>query len=157
MKLIEDVKGFFCIEEFVDERTYNKWGESSWQFIDADLLRTILFIRVELDRAITINNWKWGGRFSQRGLRTNVCQIVKGKTEKDRLYLSAHIMGKAIDFDVKGYTAEEVRYWLSQNESELPCKIRLEHKFKKSGEPISWVHLDVFNNPNNAKIKLCDL
>ena len=43
---------------------------------------------------------------NQRGLRCNLCPIV---SNKQSLYLSAHILGKAGDFTVRGLTAEEAR------------------------------------------------
>ena len=108
------IEDFFCIEELVSETVFNN-GQDSWQFIDADLLKCLLIIRVGLSSSITINNWKWGGKFSQRGLRDNTCRMVSKKTKEGKLYLSAHTMGKALDFDVKGYTAPEVREWIVDN------------------------------------------
>jgi len=157
--LIAELSNYFGIKELVDERTFNRWGDRSWRYFDRDLLLTLLFIREELNRPITINNWSFKNPgpviFVERGLRTNVCPIVKGRTEKDDLYLSAHVLGKAIDFDVKGMTAEEVRNWLIKNKDRLPCKIRLEHK--KDGEPINWVHLDVYWEGKNSKVYLFDI
>jgi hypothetical protein len=62
-------------------------------------------------------------------------------------------MGKAVDFTVKGYTAEEVREKIQ--EMTFPCKIRLEHH--KDGKPISWVHLDIIDEPKNPEIYLFDV
>ena len=63
-------------------------------------------------------------------------------------------MGKAIDFDVKGMTADEVREWLIENEDLLPYKIRLEHKINKTGKTITWVHMDVYYLERNKKLTL---
>jgi hypothetical protein len=149
------IKKYFCIEEFVSPEVFNKYGETSWQFICPRLLRTILLVRTNLDKPMTINNWKWNGSFTQRGLRENTSNIVSSKTNAGKMYLSAHTMGKAVDFDVKGMEAEEVRMWLKEHAEELPYHIRLEHNMK--GKPISWVHLDVFFNPNNPKVYLFDV
>jgi len=92
--------------------------------------------REGLHKPMTINNWKWGGSFSQRGLRHNRSSMVQKKTS---IYLSAHMFGKAVDFDVQGMSAVEVREWIVENEDLFPCKIRLERNLK--GKPISWVHL----------------
>ena len=149
------IEDFFCIEELVSEAVFNKYWQDSWQFIDADLLKCLLIIRVGLSSSITINNWKWGGKFSQRGLRENTCSMVSKKTKEGKLYLSAHTMGKALDFDVKGYTAPEVREWIVANAEKFPCKIRLERNM--NGKPISWVHLGVFQNKKNPKIYMFDV
>lgn len=154
-EVLDKVKEYFTIEEFVDKSTFDKFGQTAWQFIDIRLLKTLLIIRVELGKGMTINNWKWGGGFSQRGLRTNICNIVKKKTDAGRLYLSAHTMGKAVDFDVKGMTAEEVRMWIKDNEVLFPYKLRLEHNMK--GKPISWCHIDVFSKSSNPQVYLFDV
>lgn len=152
--IIEELKEFFCIEELVDKVTFKRDGERAWRYFHTDLLRVLLFIRFNIDKSMTINDWKWGGRFSQRGLRTNICSIVKGKTLKGKLYLSAHSLGMGLDFDVKGMTADEVRDWIQSVEDSLPRKIRLEHKFAKSGKTITWVHIDVFFENKNPKVYL---
>lgn len=154
------IKKYFCIQEFVDERTYKTWGEDAWQFVCPRLLHTILIIREGIGLPMTINNWKWGGRFDERGLRANTNSILHAKTIAMKLYLSGHVMLRAADFDVKNMTAEKVRNWILKNSKLFPYKIRLEHKKKdrKSKSPtfgqmipITWVHLDVFwlaRNPN---------
>ena len=153
-EVIKEIKEYFCVEEFVDERTFKKYGEKAWQFIDIRLLKTILIIRINLDKGITANNWKWGGIFDELGLRTNVCDIVSKKTKSDRLYLSAHLQGKGLDFDVKGMTASKVRIWIKENAFLFPYKIRLEYKFARSGKEISWVHLDVYSFEGNEDVYL---
>ena len=149
-KLIEDIKEYFKIHEFVGRKTYDKHGESAWKFFDDDLLKCILIIRKELNRPITINNWKYNGQFSQRGLRTTLQQLYKSKISRGILYLSAHTFGKAVDFDVKGMSATDVRKWIVDNADLFPCKIRLERNLK--GKPISWVHLDTFWEEKNPKV-----
>lgn len=151
-QLVVDLKKFFSIDEWVDELTCQVYGEKSWRFFDKRLLATMLFVREQIGQPITINNWSRGGQFSQRGLRTNLSPLVINKSRKQRLYLSAHTRGSAVDFDVKGYSAMEVRNWLVDHQKELPYKIRLESKLK--GKEISWVHLDVDDESSNPKVYL---
>ena len=146
------IKEYFCIEELVDKEVYNKYGDVAWKFIDEMLIECILVVREELDKPMTINNWKWGGQFSQRGLRHNMSPMVQKKT---RMYLSAHMFGKAVDFDVEGMTAVEVREWIVANADKFPCKIRLERNMK--GKPISWVHLDIMSDPYKDKVYQFDV
>jgi len=152
---LSKLKEFFSIHELVDKATYDKYGERAWDFMDLRLVRNLLFIRVKLGKSITVNNWKWGGSLSQRGLRTNTSYIVKKKTQKDSIYLSAHTMFKAVDFDVDGMTANEVREWIESNSGELPYPCRLERKL--NGNYITWVHLDVYYNPSLPKVYLFDV
>lgn len=153
-EIIEGINKYFTIEEFVDETTFNVHGERAWKFLDTNMLWFVLIVRENIGRPMTINNWKWGGKFSQRGLRTNICSIVRKKTKALNLYLSAHLLGKGVDFDVKGMKAEEVREWIQEKEYLFPFKIRLEWKFNKTGKPITWVHGDVFDEDKNPKIYL---
>ncbi|WP_294141560.1 hypothetical protein [uncultured Sanguibacteroides sp.] len=92
-----------------------------------------------------MNNWDSGGSSSQRGLRCNICKLVKDKTERGEIYLSAHCNGAGVDFEVKGMTAEEVRTKIAANMCLLPYPIRIERG-------VSWVHLDIYDYLNGKKI-----
>lgn len=140
---------YFEVQELVCPHVYNKWGNNPdfiWNFFDPRLLKTLDYLRKKLNKPITVNNWKIGGNFSQRGLRCNVCDLVRSKTNKSQLYLSSHILGRACDFDVKRMTAQEVRNWIISHSSELPYPLSLEDK-------VSWVHIDM-REQNNQKVYL---
>lgn len=134
------IKKYFKIQELVCKDVYNKYGDGAWKFLDNDLLEVLTWVRESLACKITVNDWAFGGNFSQRGLRCNLCQICKGKTLKGLLYLSAHKFGKAVDFMVEGYTANEVREFIIENfpNAGFDFNIRLE-------DGVTWVHLDVFD------------
>tara|TARA_R110001592_G_C13122204_1_gene745879 strand:+ start:295 stop:750 length:456 start_codon:yes stop_codon:yes gene_type:complete len=149
---MKTIKDYFIIQEFVDPLVYGKYGEAAWKFIDEKLLDCLLIIREELKSPISINNWNYGGKFTQRGLRHNMSPIV---SSKDKLYLSAHLFGKAIDFDVSGMTSIEVREWISKNAEKFPCKIRLERNLY--GKPINWVHLDIMSDDSKPKVYQFDV
>lgn len=74
-----------------------------------------------------------GKTYTQRGLRCNMCEMVKTKIS---IYLSPHLMGKAIDFTVSGMTAEDARKQIKKHAASFPCNVRLERG-------VSWVHFDV--------------
>jgi hypothetical protein len=149
MKKITD---YFCIEELVDKMVFDKYGQAAIKFIDKDILACLLVIREGIGFPMTVNNWKWGGRFSQRGLRHNMSALVKNKK---RVYLSAHIFGKAFDFDVQGMTAVEVRKWIVENADLFPCKVRLERNMNE--KPISWVHIDTMSDGSKPKVYQFDV
>ena len=151
-EVIIRLKNYFSISELVDEIVFAKHGERAWRFFDTDLLKCLLIVREGLNKPITINTWVWGGRFSQRGLRHNLSPMVKSKS---RLYLSAHMLGKAVDFDVKGMSATQVRTWIKSNPELFACKIRLEENLR--GKEINWVHLDTIHEEKNPKIYLFDV
>ncbi len=153
-EIIEKLKNYFCIEEFVDKTVFKKHGERAWKFLGTNMLHAVLIIREGTGKKMTINNWKWGGRFSQRGLRTNICSIVKKKVKALKLYLSGHLLGGAFDCDVEDMTPDKVREWIQENEDLFPFKIRLEHKYAKTGKTINWTHLDTYHEDHNPKVYL---
>lgn len=140
------IRDYFDISELVCRHVYSNFGEKSWSFLDKRLLDTILAIREGIGKPITVNNWSSGGSFSQRGLRCNLCSLVKDKTNKTKIYVSAHLQGKAVDFDVKGMSASKVREWIGMNKDILPYPIRIE-------KDVNWVHVDMRNDGSRCKIE----
>lgn len=130
---------YFKIQELVCPDVYKKYGEQAWMFIDPELIETLDIIREKvLCQPMVVNNWINGGSYTQRGLRCNLCQLVKDKTMVGKLYLSAHNFGKAIDATVQGMSAEDARKLIIKNQILLPHPIRLE-------DGVSWLHLDVYD------------
>ena len=126
---------FFWLTELVCKHVYDKFGETAWRLLDEKAVVTLDWIRHSLNKPITVNNWWDGGDFDERGLRCIQCSIVKRKCDLGQVYVSAHILGRAFDFDVMGMTAGEVRVWLAYNKDRLPYPIRLENH-------TNWIHLD---------------
>ena len=143
--LLDKIKKYFGIKELVCKHVYERHGSTAWTFFDPRLLETILFIREGIGRPIYVNNWSRGGSLSQRGLRCNLCQLVKDKTDSDKLYMSAHNQGMGIDFDVNGMSAKQVRNWIKEHQEELPHPIRVE-------EDVNWVHIDVRSDDSKKKL-----
>lgn len=150
--IIDELRNYFAIHELVGPRTFNKYGDRAFRFFSTEALYALLITRKNLDRKMTINNWKWGGKFSQRGLRTNVQNLFRQMFKSFKLYLSGHVLGEAFDFDVEGMTAPEVRQWIQDNQHLYPMKIRLENL--KNGKPINWTHLDTIQEEHNPKVYL---
>ena len=138
-ELIKELKKYFKIKELVDKTTYEKWKESAWNFFGNDILETLLVLRRDiLQVPLVINDWAFKGNCQQRGLRTNLSQLVKDKTDKGQLYLSMHSMGKAIDAVSSKLTAAKMRDLILKNQNLLPCNIRIEGG-------VSWLHFDVMD------------
>lgn len=128
--IIRELHKYFQISELVCNHTHSKWGERAWQFLDTAFLECLLIIRRDILQApMTCNS----SAASQRGLRCNRCELVKGKNS---IYLSSHILGKAGDFTVSGMTAEQARQRIMAKANMLPCNIRLEGR-------VNWLHFDV--------------
>jgi len=129
-EILTNISQYFSAKELVCDHTYAKWGEASWQFLDTEFLHCLLVIREQILQAPMICNHSAA---HQRGLRCNMCEMIKSKTS---VYLSAHLMGKAGDFTVSGMTAEEARRKVLANSDLLPCNIRME-------DEVTWFHFDV--------------
>lgn len=128
--IITALRPFFEVSELVCKHVFKKWGEKSWQFLDTNYLHCLLIIRRDiLQVPMTCNH----SGANQRGLRCNMCELVE---EKDSVYMSSHILGKAGDFTVKGMTAQDARSRIRNNAHLLPCAIRIENG-------VSWLHFDV--------------
>ncbi len=126
----------FKLEEIVCPHVYAKFGGFAWNFFDPRLLTLLDNISSNLNKLVAVNDYKVG--FTQRGLRCPKCEIVRKQAEAGNLYMSAHTLGKAADFDVEGLTAEEVRLFLVVKKNLWPYAFRLE-------KDVTWVHLDLFN------------
>jgi len=141
-EIIENVGRYFTAKELVCDHTYARWGEQSWQFLDTEFLHCLLIIRESILKAPMICN---SSNAHQRGLRCNMCDLVKSKSS---VYLSSHIIGKAGDFTVSGMSAEEARRRILEQAELLPCKIRME-------DGVSWLHFDVMQQWGiNEKVHL---
>lgn len=132
---------YFKLSELVCPHILEKYGERAWMFLDSRLLLNLDTIRERIGKPIYVNM----GDMRQRGFRCPKCEIVKEKLDAGELYLSAHTMGKAVDFNVRDIEADVMRLWLAKNGHLLPYPIRIE-----SG--VTWVHMDVFPNPTDQKI-----
>ena len=133
------IKDYFSVKEVTCPHVYDKFGLYAWQFFDQRLLEVMLVIREKTGLPIVVNNWASGGQHTQRGLRCNLCPLVKEKTALEKLYLSPHTMGMGWDFNIVGQTVDETHKWINDNKIFLPHPIRLEDI---ESAP-TWVHLDV--------------
>ena len=144
-EILTEIKKYFVISELVCDHVFAKWGEQAWKFLDTNYLWALLVIRRDI---IKLPMWCTSKTQKQRGLRCNRCDLVKSKNYP---YLSAHVLGKAGDFTITGMKASAAREKIKANADLLPCKVRLE-KWDSTGKEISWVHIDVIDEPKNPKV-----
>ena len=131
-EVIKELEQYFKVEELVCDHIYGRWGEASWQFIDTDFLKVLLLLRRDIiGKPMKCNNHKL--KIHQRGVRCNMCEIVKGKS---RAYMSAHVLGKGADFTIEGMTAEAARQRIKMLPEAFPCQVRIEGG-------VTWLHVDV--------------
>lgn len=137
---LKAVQKYFRIDELVCPHVFRRDGELAWRYFSTEFLQTLATIRQIVGRPMTINNYK--ANLTQRGLRCNMCELVKNK---QTLYMSAHVLGEAFDASVQGMKADEVRSLIRYNSYRLPYPIRMERG-------VSWVHIDVFDDGEGNKI-----
>ena len=128
-QIIRELHRFFQVRELVCSHVFSKWGERSWQFLSTDYLHNLLVIRRDILQMPMVCNHDGA---EQRGLRCNMCKMVK---EKKAAYLSSHILGRAGDFSVQGLTAQEARSRIRAMQNLLPYPLRMEGG-------VSWLHID---------------
>jgi uncharacterized protein YcbK (DUF882 family) len=102
---------------------------------DARILWTLDAIRERFDQPITVNNWKSGGPYSQRGFRTST----------DGAKYSQHRFGRAVDFDILGFTATRFREMARTHELDacLQYITRIE-------DNTNWIHIDCASIPGTS-------
>lgn len=132
------VSKYFKIQELVSEAVYKKYGEKSWEFIDYRLIKVLDLLREHFNKPIIVNNWLWGGNLQQRGLRANKDELVANKKD---YYISQHCLGKAVDFNIKGLSAQEVYDEILRNRDKFYLISRIEN----IKDTPTWVHIDVAN------------
>lgn len=128
-QIIRELHRFFQVRELVCSHVFSKWGERSWQFLSTDYLHNLLVIRRDILQMPMVCNHDGA---EQRGLRCNMCKMVK---EKKASYLSSHILGRAGDFSVQGLTAQEARSRIRAMQNLLPYPMRMEGG-------VNWLHID---------------
>ena len=129
---------YFKIQELVSKKVYDRYGENAWMFIDTKLIKVLDLLREHFNKPITVNNWLWGGNLQQRGLRANKDELVANKKD---YYISQHCLGKAVDFNVKGLSAQEVYDEILRNIEKFYLISRIEN----IKDTPTWVHIDVAN------------
>lgn len=138
-EIIKQLKQYFRIGELVCQHVYDRFKDKAWMFLSTPLLHTLLVLRTEIVKLPMIVNTS---TMKQRGLRCNMCPLVKAKTG---VYMSAHCTGNGVDFTCSSKSAEEIRQIIKANADKLPHKVRLE-------EGVNWVHIDCYDQGSKNKI-----
>lgn len=97
----------FKIHELVDKHTYLALGEKAIWMIRPEAVKGLIALRKDVNAPITVNNYYWGGKLSNRGYRS----IDSATGAK----FSQHRVGNAFDINVKGMTPQEVYNYIVKN------------------------------------------
>lgn len=121
--------------ELVCPEVYSVYGARALMFMDSRILWTADAIREHFGRPVVINTWQWRevGGHCYRGLRPWSSQIGAA--------MSQHKYGRALDFDVDGMPAAEVRAEIRDRWRDVPA-----FRFITALEDgVDWVHIDCRN------------
>lgn len=123
----------FKTKEFFDNETYKLLGDNAMRLLDIRLKMTIDSIRKVLGIQMFINN---GKDLQERCYRT--------LASKEGSVTGAHYKGMAVDFDLKGLTANEARKLIYKNIDKFPYIRGIEIG-------INWVHIDIMDYNDSDK------
>ena len=138
----------FKVQEIVSRETYNIHGDSILQVFNVDLIEfldnfhSFLSNHYEGKVSIVINDWSWGGRFSQRGLRDF---SYYGSVYKFGQSRSQHKYGNAVDMDV--YIDDVVRISPSELRKLVIDNRELWPRLSFIEDGVNWLHVDFRNTP----------
>jgi hypothetical protein len=88
-------------QSYVPKDIYLRWGEKALWFVDFRISWTADALTEYFKAKVTANNWHENGKFQYRGFRPSTC--------KEGADLSQHRFGRALDCDIEGISASEVR------------------------------------------------
>lgn len=121
----------FKIQELVPPSLLEILPEQmAWKLMDEKVLRLADYLkeRYSPDNPVVINNWSWGGAFTQSGLRTKDYE----KFNKN----SRHPYGDALDikFPKEPWLVDKIREDIRKEGSAFPYITEVE-------EDVSWLHV----------------
>lgn len=102
--IIKELSQYFSIVELVGPKEYDRDKDLCWRYLRTELLHTILVLRKDiLKTPMTVNTWKSGGRFDERGFRNNISDIVKSKTVSGVVVYQSSYAWSSYRFRCQGY------------------------------------------------------
>ena len=115
--------------KYCDDRGYDhRW------FINKRLVMFCEWLREKCEgEAVVINNWSWGGRLDDAGLR--ICGTDTGATHSQHKYKSA------VDIHVSGYSTTQLREIVVENFTYVNKVFDITTIEKISKTP-TWLHVD---------------
>lgn len=120
------------VKQVVPPSFWERWGIQAIDKMDQRICEFIEEFRKDCGVPLTANDWSWGGKFTQRGVR-DVNQY--GTYEKMAKSRSDHITGRAIDLVSNILTGHELRKIFIEKE---------EYYFKKYG--INFIEVGTVRN-----------
>lgn len=122
----------FVIEELVPPELYELVHEDAlWKMFNSDFLEGLDYLKELFPKgSIIINDWKWGGKYTQSGLRTKNSKYYRDGSE--------HSDASAGDLKFTDYTIQEV-YDVLKNDEKITSYFTRMETIKYTP---TWIHLD---------------
>lgn len=131
---------YFDMREFVSPKT---WGlikklpqdeliKKFYTLVKPETVKMAVKIREYFDAPMIINDWHLGGKHTQRGYRLPTSRVGAKKSQ--------HKVGRAIDFNIKGLTSDEV-YLIIIKDEELFYMFGA-RRMENSSYATTWTHID---------------
>ena len=137
---------YFKGKELVSPEVYKIYGENVIKFISKDILMFLDLLREDLGVPILVNRPSVG--ITQRGLRTTIDSIVKDKVKNNKLYLSAHVLGRGVDFEVPSMDMKKVYERIINNPRRYSMITRIEDPNVTLAK--GYIHVDNMETGKNG-------
>lgn len=137
---------YFKGKELVSPEVYKIYGEEAIKFIAKDILIFLDLLREDLGVPILVNRPSVG--ITQRGLRTTIDSIVKDKVKNNKLYLSAHVLGRGVDFEVPSMDMKKVYERIINNPRRYSMITRIEDPNVTLAK--GYIHVDNMGTGKNG-------
>lgn len=137
---------YFKGKELVSPEVYKIHGENVLKFISRDILIFLDLLREDLGVPILVNRPSVG--ITQRGLRTTIDSIVKDKVKNNKLYLSAHVLGRGVDFEVPSMDMKKVYERIINNPRRYSMITRIEDPNVTLAK--GYIHVDNMETGKNG-------
>lgn len=144
----------FKLHELVPDDVYTTHGEKCIRLMDKNLLVFIDAFHDYLNEvhgnavSIIVNDWHWGGRFSQRGFRTRKHYATDDDYIKSQ---SQHKYGRGLDFDVYIGKTRMDPALVRKIIIDL-CELDWVKPITFIEDGVNWVHVDTRSNDNGQLV-----
>ena len=132
----------FKIQELVDRKTFEEYGESAWMFLNPLVLMSLEGLRLFLESPIIVNNWTIGGKYEFSGFRPRACNVGAD--------YSQHRFGNAFDVKCQKFTPIEILQKIMNNQDN--SLFQYITTIEDTAYTPSWTHIDCRNIPNRIKV-----
>lgn len=132
-------------KEVLPPYIYKERGVRGLELMDGGILQFLDDYRGDIGVSLVVNDWSWGGGFTQSGLRDDSCTGAK---------YSQHRYGNGIDFRSKHKTGHELRKHFIENKEKYPQITFVEVgpiQRTVNGEKV-WVDMTWFHGDTRANI-----